>query len=134
MSPDLHFRNSLFDYMVRHQAQSQGGLENVYCLVLDEVVAFPEDYKELAKLNKLQDLTIAHDAGVVDFTVFTPLKQLKALEITALFPSWRISCTNLQALQSLPNLETLEITEFLDVDMEEIKHLAQLDYTPKNGH
>ena len=127
---ELQFDNPSFRYQVEHQAAQNGGLDNIISLLIEEDENchedFRQEYKKLAKLENLKDLTVEGD-GVIDCVCLSPLVQLQHLSLSALFCAYPVSVINLPALRPMKQLKYLEIADFTDIDIAGIDALDSLE-------
>lgn len=122
----LKFKNPQFAKDI-HQSKlfSKEKLTEV-SLIMEEGKCYPEDFEELAKLKHLEHLYVDHD-GTVNFAFFSPLTQLCDLHVGTMDCAYCIPAViNLRALQSLTRLESLEIRDFINIDVDGIGTLTQL--------
>lgn len=123
---ELQFKNPWFAEDLRHSKLFNKEKLTEVSLGMEEGKCYPEDFKELAKLEHLEHLYVDHD-GAVDFAFFSPLTQLRELYVRTMDCAYCIPAViNLRALQSLTRLESLGIGDYIDIDVDGVGTLTQL--------
>ena len=134
MSKEVIFYNLKFEKAVREALDKWEGaitdtdllnIEELYC---DGFSFSPEDYPTLYLCKNVKDLCIEQHGGVFDFSVLTPLKQLRYLTVCESIFSRKLKFTNISALGQLPSLEELIVVDFDCIDLTDIKDVPQLTF------
>ena len=84
-----------------------------------------EDYETLHTFKYLEELIFEQHNGIVDFSVFSPLKSLKYLTIAGGLYQ-HIELINIGALKKLPRLEYLAVGDFEKIDLADLGEVKQL--------
>ena len=134
MNHELQFHYPDFEDALREELKKPEGaiteadllrVEELYC---SEFSFSPEDYATLYLCSNLRELGIEQLNGVFDFSLLTPLKNLRTLSVNGSIYNSTLTFSNVAALGQLPCLEELFILDFDTIDLTDITEASQLTY------